>query len=111
MMSFELERAFGRILGLDYAQVNPGARTNGEVGGTLGWPVMQPEPSGLCGPTGGLHPQPHGAALGRHRRPEPHLPHHRQQPGQLSRQADHRGQHGLHPGDHQLQNRRWECRA
>ena len=24
-MSFELERAFGRILGLDYAQVNPGA--------------------------------------------------------------------------------------
>ena len=27
MMSFELERAFGRILGLDYAQVNPGALT------------------------------------------------------------------------------------
>jgi len=52
MMSFELERAFGRILGLDYAQVNPGAQTNGEVGGTLGWPVMQPE-SGLCGSTGG----------------------------------------------------------
>jgi hypothetical protein len=52
MMSFELERAFGRILGLDYAQVNPGALTNGEVGGTLGWPVMQPE-SGLCGSTGG----------------------------------------------------------
>jgi hypothetical protein len=52
MMSFELERAFGRILGLDYAQVNPGAQTNGEAGGTLGWPVMQPE-SGDCSLTGG----------------------------------------------------------
>jgi hypothetical protein len=52
MMSFELERAFGRILGLDYAQVNPGAQTNGETGGKLGWPVMQPI-SGLCGNTGG----------------------------------------------------------
>jgi hypothetical protein len=52
MMSFELERAFGRILGLDYAQVNPGALSNGETNGTLGWPVMQPV-SGLCGPTGG----------------------------------------------------------
>ncbi len=52
MMSFELERAFGRILGLDYAQVNPGAQTNGELNGKLGWPVMQPE-DGLCGYTGG----------------------------------------------------------
>ncbi|HUX43873.1 MAG TPA: IPT/TIG domain-containing protein [Terracidiphilus sp.] len=52
MMSFQLERAFGRILGLDYSQVNPGALTNGETNGTLGWPVMQPL-SGLCGPTGG----------------------------------------------------------
>ena len=52
MMSSELERAFGRILGLDYAQVNPGALSNGETNGTLGWPVMQPV-SGLCGPTGG----------------------------------------------------------
>lgn len=52
MMSFELERAFGRILGLDSAQVNPGALQNGESGGVLGWPVMQPE-SGLCGPRGG----------------------------------------------------------
>jgi hypothetical protein len=33
MMSFELERAFGRILGLDYAQVNPGALSNGETNG------------------------------------------------------------------------------
>jgi len=52
MMSFELERAFGLILGLDSSQVNPGALTNGETNGTLGWPVMQPI-SGLCGPTGG----------------------------------------------------------
>ena len=53
MMSFQLERAFGRILNLDYAQVNPGALQNGEPGGTQGWPVMQPI-SGVCGPTGGL---------------------------------------------------------
>ena len=52
MMSFELERAFGRVLGLDYAQVNPGANQNGEPDGTSGWPVMQPL-SGLCGPAGG----------------------------------------------------------
>ena len=52
MMSFELERAFGRILGLDYSQVNPGALTNGETGGTHGWPVMQPL-SGVCGASGG----------------------------------------------------------
>ena len=31
MMSFELERAFGRVLGLDYSQVNPGAISNGET--------------------------------------------------------------------------------
>jgi hypothetical protein len=56
MMSFELERAFGRILGLDYAQVNPGALQNGEPGGaekSEGWPVMQPE-SGDCSAGGGV---------------------------------------------------------
>jgi hypothetical protein len=52
MMSFQLERAFGRALGLDYAQVNPGAQTNGDPEGMLGWPVMQPM-SGACGATGG----------------------------------------------------------
>ena len=52
MMGFELERAFGRVLGLDYAQINPGALINGETNGTLAWPVMQPM-SGLCGPAGG----------------------------------------------------------
>ena len=52
MMSFEVERAFGSILNLDFSQVNPGAPQNGEPGGTEGWPVMQPM-SGLCGPAGG----------------------------------------------------------
>jgi len=52
MMSFELERAFGRVLGLDYSQVNPGAISNGETGGTQGWPVMQPS-SGACSASGG----------------------------------------------------------
>ena len=53
MMQYELERAFGRVLGLDYAQVNPGALSNGEPNGTLGWPVMQPM-SGFCGAAGGI---------------------------------------------------------
>jgi hypothetical protein len=53
MMQYELERAFGRVLGLDYAQVNSGALTNGEPDGLLGWPVMQPM-SGICGATGGI---------------------------------------------------------
>ncbi len=62
MMSFELERAFGRVLGLDFSQVNPGALTSA-AGGTLGWPVMQPL-SGLCGAQRRrLHPQPQRPAL------------------------------------------------
>jgi hypothetical protein len=52
MMSYEIERAFGSALGLDYAQVNPGAGSNGEIDGELGWPVMQPL-SGTCGWSGG----------------------------------------------------------
>ena len=52
MMSFEVERAFGRVLGLDFAQVNPGAATNGELGGEQGWPIMEPL-SGACGASGG----------------------------------------------------------
>jgi hypothetical protein len=52
MMSYEIERAFGRVLGLDYSQVNPGAGENGEGDGELGWPVMQPL-SGICGWSGG----------------------------------------------------------
>jgi hypothetical protein len=53
MMTFQLERGFGRLLGLDAAQVNPGAITNGEPNGTEGWPVMQPM-TGACGPAGGI---------------------------------------------------------
>jgi hypothetical protein len=52
MMQFELERAFGRVLGLDYAQVNPGALTNIDPDALAGWPVMQPM-SGICGAMGG----------------------------------------------------------
>ena len=52
MMSFQLERAFGRILGLDFSQVNPGAFLSGDANQTAGLPVMQPL-SGACGPSGG----------------------------------------------------------
>jgi hypothetical protein len=52
MMSFQVERAFGRILGLDFSQVNPGPATSGVTGVMLGWPVMQPI-SGMCGANGG----------------------------------------------------------
>ena len=52
MMSFEIERAFGRILGLDYSQANHDAMQNYMPGGTDGWPVMQPL-SGSCNASGG----------------------------------------------------------
>lgn len=52
MMQYELERGFGRILGLDYAQVNPRALSDNEPNGTLGWPIMHPM-SGFCGAAGG----------------------------------------------------------
>ena len=52
MMSYELERAFGRILNLDYSQVNPTALTAQLQGGVQGWPVMQPL-SGVCTQFGG----------------------------------------------------------
>ncbi len=52
MMSFELERAFGRILGLDFSQVNPGALTGNDPSEAQAWPVMQPM-SGACGAAGG----------------------------------------------------------
>jgi len=52
MMNYELERAFGRVLGLDYAQVNPTGLIDELPGGLAGWPVMQPL-SGVCSQTGG----------------------------------------------------------
>jgi hypothetical protein len=52
MMSFEIERAFGRVLGLDYSQVNPNALQIRIPGGTDAWPIMQPL-SGMCGASGG----------------------------------------------------------
>lgn len=53
MMSYELERAFGRVLGLDYTQVNPNSpQTNSLQPGepTVGWPIMQPL-GAACGPS------------------------------------------------------------
>ena len=50
MMSFDLERAFGRILGLDYSQVNPPPL---QPESSAGWPIMQPL-GGNCGPLGGI---------------------------------------------------------
>jgi hypothetical protein len=52
MMSFQLQRAFGRILGLDYAQVSTGTESI-QPNALFGWPVMQPS-SGDCGTSGGL---------------------------------------------------------
>lgn len=52
MMQFQLERAFGRVLGLGYAQVNPHALRSGNSAAAQGWPIMQPA-SGVCGPAGG----------------------------------------------------------
>jgi hypothetical protein len=53
-MSYQLERAFGRILGLDFSQVNDNAVSvaGTEPNGVLAWPVMQPINS-ECGPQGG----------------------------------------------------------
>ena len=53
-MTYQLERAFGRILGLDFAQVNDNAQnlTATEPNAVLGWPVMQPINS-ECGTSGG----------------------------------------------------------
>ncbi|MGO9938455.1 MAG: hypothetical protein ACLPH3_12365 [Terracidiphilus sp.] len=42
MMSFQLERAFGLILGLDFSQVNPNALTSSDPNQELGMAVMQP---------------------------------------------------------------------
>jgi hypothetical protein len=52
MMSFQVERAFGGILGLGFSQVNPDALTSGDPEGAQAWPVMQPM-SGACGSSGG----------------------------------------------------------
>jgi hypothetical protein len=54
MMQFQVQRAFGRILGLDFSQVNDGALAVGSTqpNGALAWPMMLPL-SGECGPAGG----------------------------------------------------------
>ena len=52
MMTYQIERAFGRILNLDSSQVNPTALADEIPGGTDGWPIMDAL-SGVCGPAGG----------------------------------------------------------
>jgi len=53
-MNYQLERALGRILGLDFSQVNDNAQnlTATEPNAELGWPIMQPV-NVECGPAGG----------------------------------------------------------
>ncbi len=53
MMQFQLERAFGQILGLGASQVYPDALNSGDSDAAQAWPVMQPG-SGACGPEGGI---------------------------------------------------------
>jgi hypothetical protein len=52
MMSFQVARAFGRVLGLDWSQVYPGALTSSNPAAAEAWPIMQPS-SGACGAAGG----------------------------------------------------------
>lgn len=52
MMSFQIERAFGRVLGLDSSQVYPNALTSSNPAAAEAWPIMQPF-SGACGSAGG----------------------------------------------------------
>ena len=63
MMQFQLARAFGKILGLGYSQVNPDALRKGDREAASAWPIMQPA-SGGCGPAGGtLHSRARHSAL------------------------------------------------
>ncbi|HEX8813460.1 MAG TPA: IPT/TIG domain-containing protein, partial [Terracidiphilus sp.] len=58
MMNFAIERAWGEILGLGYAQIYPNAAASGNTMEAEAWPVMQPM-MGACGSAGGVCiPQP-----------------------------------------------------
>jgi len=52
MMQYEIARAFGRILGLDYAQVNHRTADSNKPNAMFAWPIMDPL-SGACGAAGG----------------------------------------------------------
>jgi hypothetical protein len=52
MMQYEIARAFGRILGLDFAQVNHLTAAANQPNAMFGWPIMDPL-SGVCGASGG----------------------------------------------------------
>ncbi len=54
MMSYQIQRAFGQLLGLDFSQVNDNAlkMAGNATNAALAWPVMQPI-SHECGASGG----------------------------------------------------------
>jgi hypothetical protein len=54
MMSYQLQRAFGEALGLDFSLVNDNAMSLGvnATNAALAWPIMQPL-NRQCGPSGG----------------------------------------------------------
>lgn len=52
MMQYELARAFGRVLGLGYAQVNHLTADSTKPNAMFAWPIMDPL-SGVCGASGG----------------------------------------------------------
>jgi hypothetical protein len=54
MMSYQMQRAFGQLLGLDFSQVNDSAlnMAGNATNAALAWPVMQPI-SRECGASGG----------------------------------------------------------
>ena len=92
------------MLGLDYAQVNPGALESGVAGGTQGWPVMQPD-SGVCSSGGGdCIPNPGVlsyddiAALNRI------YPITAANLASLSGEGNHGGEHGFDSGNDHVQN-------
>ncbi|MGA2252276.1 IPT/TIG domain-containing protein [Terracidiphilus sp.] len=53
MMNFALDRAWGEILGLGYAQIYPNAAASINTAELDAWPVMQPF-MGACGSAGGV---------------------------------------------------------
>ncbi len=53
MMNFALDRAWGEILGLGYAQIYPNAAASINTAEMEAWPVMQPM-MGACGSAGGV---------------------------------------------------------
>ena len=62
MMSFELERAFGRVLGLDYSQVNPGALPDRKPAARPAGPSCSPSAASAAPPAASASPTPPSCA-------------------------------------------------